>query len=54
MDNLALKEALNLNKLKPENNINEMVNAHSQLANTINSMENRCQNLELKLKESQV
>lgn len=31
-----------------------MVTAHTQLATTINNMENRCQNLESKLKAAQV
>lgn len=30
-----------------------MVNAHAQLANTISSMENRCQSVESKLKATQ-
>jgi hypothetical protein len=31
-----------------------MLSAHAQLANTISNMENRCQNLESKLKSAQV
>lgn len=52
-DNLTLKEIINRNQ--PENNkLNDMLSTQSVLANTISSMENRCQSYENKLKESQV
>jgi predicted RNase H-like nuclease (RuvC/YqgF family) len=52
-DNTTLKELVS--RSNPENSkMNEMMSTHSVLANTINSMEKRCQTLETKLKDSQI